>query len=56
MLCERRTFQARFGQGDAIVAQFNPFNAEIAPQHGLELARIMVDTTGAMFTIAVEQT
>src|SRR5690349_8847642 len=55
VIVERLTFRGKFGQGEAVVAAFKRFNVEIAPQHGFPAARIMVDTTGSMFTVAVEQ-
>ncbi|HLZ71593.1 MAG TPA: hypothetical protein VKV26_16950 [Dehalococcoidia bacterium] len=56
MIVERLTFRAKFGQGDTVVAAFKHFNAELAPQNGLAPARILVDSSGAMFTVVVEQT
>jgi hypothetical protein len=55
MLIERLVWQAKFGQGDAVVAAFKDFRDRLAPQYGIPAyARILVDATGPMFTVVVD--
>lgn len=53
MIVERLTFQAKFGQGDSVVAGFKEWRDKLGPRYGLS-SRLMVDVTGPMFTIIVE--
>ncbi|HUG15337.1 MAG TPA: hypothetical protein VMM78_09990 [Thermomicrobiales bacterium] len=55
MLIARQTFQAKYGQGDALVALLKEFNTRMqevgsaAPQ-----LRIMTDASGPFFTVVTE--
>ena len=51
MIVERLTFQAKYGQGDALVNLVREFN-KIAGAKGLPtVPRVYVDRTGPMFTV-----
>jgi hypothetical protein len=54
MIVERLVFQARFGQGDAVVQAFAAFREELAAGLGAPRPRLLVDETGPMFTVVVE--
>jgi len=53
VIIERLVWRAKFGQGDTITAAFQRWATEFAPRFGLK-ARVLVDVTGPMFTVAVE--
>ncbi len=53
MLIERLTFRAKFGQGDAVVAAFQDWRRRFGERFDAPM-RILVDTTGPMFTVVVE--
>ncbi|MBA4181892.1 MAG: hypothetical protein C0506_14980 [Anaerolinea sp.] len=51
MIVERLTFQAKYGQGDALVGLVREFN-RIGASKGLPtVPRVYVDRTGPMFTV-----
>jgi len=54
VIIERMTFQAKYGQGDALVSLFREFNRTHAKKHGLSTAKIYTDFTGEMFTVIVD--
>jgi hypothetical protein len=55
MIVERLTFQAKYGQGDALVA-LNKEVFALMKRRGLSsTGRIYTDATGTMFTVALEQ-
>lgn len=51
MIIERLTFQAKYGQGDALVGLLREFNATAASKGLPPIARVYVDRTGPMFTV-----
>jgi len=53
VVIERLVFRARFGQGDQVAAAFRTWQEQFTARLGLS-ARVMVDLTGAMFTVVVE--
>lgn len=55
MIIERLTFQAKYGQGDALVGLMKEFNATaLARGMGGAPTRLCVDRTGAMFTVIMD--
>ena len=50
MIVERLTFQAKYGQGDALVGLVREFNATAKAKGLPPIARVYVDRTGPMFT------
>jgi hypothetical protein len=54
VITERLSFQARYGQGDALVALFLEQQANLRTPEVLS-QRIYTDATGPMFTVQVEQ-
>jgi hypothetical protein len=55
MIVERLTFQAKYGQGDALVALMREWQGSFAKQLGLGQSRLFTDLTGTMFTVIAEQ-
>ncbi len=55
MIVERLTFQAKYGQGDALVELFREQARTFGARMGLTAGRLYTDHTGSMFTVAVEQ-
>jgi hypothetical protein len=55
MIVERLTFQAKYGQGDALVELLREEARTFGPRIGLTTARVYTDATGSMFTVAIEQ-
>ncbi len=53
MIIERLVFRAKFGQGDEVVAAFKEWRDQHASRFGVP-ARVLVDVTGAMFTVVAE--
>jgi hypothetical protein len=53
MVIERLVFRAKFGQGDQVAEAFRTWKSQFASRFGLT-AHVMVDLTGAMFTVVVE--
>lgn len=53
MMVVRDVFQARFGQGDALVALFRELEAIAPPPSPF---RILVDASGRFFTVVTETT
>jgi hypothetical protein len=53
MLVERLSFQANYGQGDALIALFREM-ANRMRQEGMGEMRLYTDATGDMFTVQVE--
>jgi hypothetical protein len=53
MIIERLVFRAKFGQGDTVVAAFKEWQERFNARFGLS-SRLMVDVTGPMFTVVVE--
>ena len=51
MIIERLTFQAKYGQGDALVALVREFNKTAAAKGLPTVPRVCVDRTGPMFTV-----
>ena len=54
MIVERLVFQAKYGQGDALVELFREWSKGFGAQIGLSAGRLYTDATGRMFTINVE--
>lgn len=55
MIVERITFQAKYGQGDALVDLFREWGKKFAARTGATAARVYTDATGAMFTVQADQ-
>jgi hypothetical protein len=53
MIVERLVFTAKFGQGDTVVAAFKDWQRTFEQRLGLS-SRLLVDVTGPMFTVVVE--
>ena len=51
MIVERLTFQAKYGQGDALVQLIREFNQTAGPRGIPTVPRVYVDRTGPMFTV-----
>lgn len=51
MIIERLTFQAKYGQGDALIGLVREFNKTAAAKGLPTIARVYVDRTGPMFTV-----
>ena len=51
MIVERLTFQAKYGQGDALVGLLREFNTTAAAKGLPRIPRAYVDRTGPMFTV-----
>lgn len=51
MIIERLTFQAKYGQGDALIALLREFNKTAAAKGLPVIPRVSVDRTGPMFTV-----
>lgn len=51
MIVERLTFQAKYGQGDALVSLVREFNKIAAKTGQPTVPRVYVDRTGPMFTV-----
>ena len=55
MLVARQTFQAKYGQGDALVALFQEFNARMRETgEAMPHFRILTDASGPFFTVVTE--
>ena len=57
MLVARQVFQAKYGQGDALVAHFKEFNTRMQQEEGGITGpnfRILTDATGPFFTVVTE--
>ena len=54
MLIERLTFQAKYGQGDALVALIREMNTISAAKGLPTMQRVCVDRTGRMFTVIMD--
>jgi hypothetical protein len=54
MIIERMTFQAKYGEGDALVSVFREFNRVWAKKYRMTTAKIYTDATGEMFTVIVD--
>ena len=53
MIIERLVFRAKFGQGDTVARAFQAWRERFAERMGVPM-RAMVDVTGPMFTVVVE--
>lgn len=53
MIVERLTFQAKYGQGDTLVALMDEMNQQARPA-AVKTVRVYTDATGPMFTVQVE--
>jgi hypothetical protein len=53
MIVERLVFRAKFGQGDEVTGAFTEWRDRHASRFGVP-TRVMVDVTGPMFTVVVE--
>ena len=53
MILVRQTFQAKYGQGDALVELFKEFHTT-ADIPNPDKARILTDASGPFFTVATE--
>lgn len=51
MIVERLTFQAKYGQGDALVGLVREFNTAMRGRGMRTAPRVYVDRTGPMFTV-----
>ena len=51
MIIERLTFQAKYGQGDALIALVREFNKTAGAKGLPTIARVYVDRTGPMFRV-----
>lgn len=54
MLIARQVFQAKYGAGDALVALFREFNANLQKSENWPPLRILTDASGQFFTVVTE--
>ena len=54
MIVERIVFRAKFGEGDAVVAAFKQWGEKVKSRYPDVNSRLLVDLTGAMFTVVFE--
>ncbi|RIK36272.1 MAG: hypothetical protein DCC58_19450, partial [Chloroflexi bacterium] len=57
MIIVRQTFQAKYGQGNALIALFKEFNERARAEGGnTPQLRILTDASGRFFTVVTEAT
>ena len=54
MIVVRNVFQAKYGQGDAVVAAFKTGLAQAGADEGVRRWRLLTDLSGPFFTIVLE--